>query len=119
MTVTRLVLVLVVAAALRPPPLGAHAFLDHAEPRVGAVVAAPKAVTLWFTEPIEPAFSRIEVDGPDKKPVSTPPLEHPEPRVLSVTLPDLGPGEYQVRWSVVSVDTHPTDGKFSFEIERR
>ena len=31
----------------------------------------------------------------------------------------LQPGEYQVRWSVVSVDTHPTDGKFSFEVERR
>ena len=34
----------------------AHAFLDHAEPRVGNKVAAPpREVTLWFTQKLEPA----------------------------------------------------------------
>ena len=43
----------------------AHAFLDHASPLVGGTVAAaPHEVTLWFTQSIEPAFSRVEVtDG--------------------------------------------------------
>src|SRR5712664_3940649 len=40
----------------------AHAFLDHAEPRVGNKVdAAPREVTLWFTQKLEPAFSTITV----------------------------------------------------------
>ncbi len=40
----------------------AHAFLDHASPLVGGTVAAaPREVTLWFTQNLEPAFSRVEV----------------------------------------------------------
>src|SRR5262249_42509542 len=43
-------------------PVFAHAYLDHASPRVGNTVAqSPKEVMLWFTEKIEPAFSTIEV----------------------------------------------------------
>ena len=40
---------------------GAHAFLDHASPAVGATVPAPREVSIWFTERVEPAFSGIEV----------------------------------------------------------
>ena len=40
----------------------AHAFLDHAEPRVGNKVATPpREVTLWFTQKLEPAFSSVTV----------------------------------------------------------
>jgi len=40
----------------------AHAFLDHAEPRVGSTVsAAPSVVSLWFTQNIEHAFTTVEV----------------------------------------------------------
>jgi hypothetical protein len=43
----------------------AHAFLDHAEPRVGNKVAnPPREVTLWFTQKLEPAFSTLTVTGP-------------------------------------------------------
>ena len=42
--------------------LSAHAFLDHAEPRVGNKVATPpREVTLWFTQKLEPAFSSVTV----------------------------------------------------------
>ena len=40
----------------------AHAFLDHALPAVGSQVrASPSQVTLWFTEKLEPALSRVQV----------------------------------------------------------
>jgi methionine-rich copper-binding protein CopC len=40
----------------------AHAFLDHANPAVGrSVPMSPPAVTIWFTQELEPAFSSIEV----------------------------------------------------------
>ena len=50
---------------LMPLAASAHAFLDHAEPRVGNTVAAsPREVKLWFTQKLEQAFSTIEVtDG--------------------------------------------------------
>ena len=40
----------------------AHAFLDHAEPRVGSTVpTAPRELSLSFTQKLEPAFSSVEV----------------------------------------------------------
>ena len=40
----------------------AHAFLDHAEPRVGSTVQnAPRELSLSFTQELEPAFSTVEV----------------------------------------------------------
>ena len=48
--------------ALLPAAAQAHAFLDHASPKVGSTVAsAPKELLLWFTEKLEPAFSTVEV----------------------------------------------------------
>jgi len=101
---------------LRPPPAAAHAFLDHAEPRVGSTVDAPPTVTLFFTEPVEPAFSRVEVDDDDGKKVQTDAVRHPAPDRLELPLPALPAGEYTVHWAVVSVDTHPTEGRFTFSV---
>ena len=103
---------------LRPPPIHSHAFLDHAEPRVGSSVDAPPSLQLRFTEPIEPAFCRLEVMDPAGKRVDTSKPEHPAPDALRVTLPPLAPGEYTVRWAVVSVDTHPTEGSFTFSVKK-
>ena len=103
---------------LRPPPIHAHAFLDHAEPRVGSSVDAPSSLQLRFTEPIEPAFWRLEVMDPAGKRVDTSAPEHPAPDALRVLLPPLTPGEYTVRWAVVSVDTHPTEGSFTFSVKK-
>lgn len=109
--------VLASALALRAPPAGAHAFLDHAEPRVGSTVEEPPSLTLFFTEPIEPAFSRVKLLDPQDEPVDLPPAENPVPDRLAVRLPALPPGEYTVEWAVVSVDTHPTDGRFTFSVK--
>ena len=102
---------------LRAPPTSAHAFLDHAEPRVGSTVAAPPTeATLVFTEPIEPAFSRIEVLDSAGRRVDTGSPEHPAPEKLGIKLSGLGPGTYTVHWAVVSVDTHETEGSFKFTV---
>ena len=116
----RLVMVAGVLATLlaRPGPARAHAFLDHAEPRVGSTVSSPPALlTLVFTEPIEAAFSRVEVADASGKRIATGPLEHPAPATITVSLPGLAPGSYTVTWAVVSVDTHPTEGHFVFVVK--
>ncbi len=54
---------LILAALLATATLAhAHAFLDHAEPRVGSTLAQPPSqVKIWFTEELEGAFSKIQV----------------------------------------------------------
>ena len=94
----------------------AHAFLDHAEPRVGNKVAtAPREVTLWFTQKLEPAFSSVTVTNAAGQRVDT-----GKPRVsgnqMSVSLRSGGAGTYRVNWRVLSVDTHTTDGSFTFQV---
>jgi hypothetical protein len=97
----------------------AHAFLDHADPAVGRTVqAAPSAVRLWFTEKLEPAFSRAQVFGAADKEVDRGDshVDSQDPTELVVSLPPLAPGTYKVVWRVVSVDTHVTDGHHTFTV---
>jgi methionine-rich copper-binding protein CopC len=95
----------------------AHAFLDHAEPRVGSTVhAAPVAVVLTFTEPVEAGFCRVDVRTEHDAPVTASALDHPKPEELRLPLPPLPPGVYTVHWTVTSVDTHQTEGRFEFTV---
>ena len=94
----------------------AHAMLDRAEPRVGNKVAAPpREVTLWFTQKLEPAFSTVTVTNAAGERVDT-----GKTRVtgsqMSVSLRPDGAGTYHVNWRVLSVDTHTTDGNFTFQV---
>ena len=120
MNARRLFGFLLSAALLSLPRAGhAHAFLDHADPKVGSTVhSSPAAVTLTFTEDVEPAFSKIEVVDGDGKAVPVGPLERPEESSLRVSVPALAGGTYRVNWRVVSVDTHVTEGSFTFAIQR-
>ena len=94
----------------------AHAFLDHAEPRVGSTVpSAPRQLTLTYTQNLEPAFSSVEVSDANGARVDTgkPQIST---SVMRVGLKPLPPGTYKVRWQVLSVDTHTTEGSFSFQV---
>ena len=99
----------------------AHAFLDHASPAVGSSVpAAPSLVTLWFTQDLEPAFSGVTVTNEAGQQVDLGNAQIPQgsPDELRIGLKQLAPGTYLVSWHVVSVDTHPTEGTFTFEVGR-
>ena len=102
-------------------PAAAHAFLDHAEPRVGSTITQmPARVRLWFTQALEPAFSRVHVVDASGKEVDSGDghVDPSDAMLLSVTVPALAPGTYRVQWRVVSVDTHVTEGDYTFEIKR-
>jgi copper resistance protein C len=107
------------ASALVSVSALAHAFLDHAVPSVGATVAqAPAEVTLWFTEPLEPAFSGIAVTkaAGERVDTRTATIDPKDRQELHVPLKQLASGDYKVSWHVVSVDTHPTQGTFTFDV---
>jgi copper resistance protein C len=96
----------------------AHAFLDRAEPRVGGRVrTAPAQVTLWFTERLEPAYSRVQVLNEAGQRVDRDDAAVDEDgRQLRASLMPLPQGTYRVRWRVLSVDTHLTEGDFTFRV---
>jgi copper resistance protein C len=97
----------------------AHAFLDHASPLVGGTVAAaPREVTLWFTQSLEPAFSRAEVTDANGARVDQGNAQV-SGSTMRVGLKPLGAGTYRVRWHVLSVDTHTTQGSFTFHVGGR
>ena len=107
------------ASLFAAAPAYAHAFLDHADPAVGSTVAAsPPLVTLWFTEHIEPAFSTVTVTDAAARRVDLGNAHVPpdNPAELRVEMKPLPPGTYTVHWHVVSVDTHTTEGTFSFDV---
>jgi len=94
----------------------AHAFLDHATPLVGSTVAsAPHEVVLTFTQNLEPAFSTVEVtDGNGAR------VDQGKASVsgntMRIGLKATGPGNYKVNWHALSVDTHTTQGAFTFHV---
>ena len=103
------------------PPAGAHAFLDHASPAVGSTVHAPPSqVRLWFTQKLEPAFSAVQVSDATGKRVDRADVrvDDGDATVLLVSVPQLATGRYRVSWRVLSVDTHVTEGDYSFDVAR-
>ena len=108
-----------IAIAMGAPTIAvAHAFLDNATPKVGSVVTAPpKAIRIQFTQPVEPAFSHIHLFAADGKAVDMGPAATDPSDQTQLSAPIIGalpPGQYEVRWDVLSADTHRTNGHFPF-----
>jgi copper resistance protein C len=97
----------------------AHATLDRAMPPVGSSqTSPPREVVLSFTEDLEPAFSSIEVRNESGTVVSSGKarVDSKQHTQLRVPLKSLPPGTYKVFWRVLSVDTHRTEGNFTFRV---
>lgn len=99
-----------------PVAAHAHAMLDHASPAVGSTVgSAPKEVVLSFTGKLEPKFSSIEVRNANGAAVNIG-AARANGTELRVGLKPLPTGTYKVIWRVLSVDTHRTNGSFTFRV---
>src|ERR1700732_3734094 len=105
--------------AMTPTAALSHAFLNEAAPLVGGrVPASPKEIRLTFSEGIEPRFSGIDLTTGDGRAIATgaAAVDPANDKQLVLALPPLAPGRYRVRWHVVSVDTHRTEGEYSFSV---
>ena len=94
----------------------AHAALHHTSPPAGSTLpTAPTEVSLWFTDNLEGAFSSVEVTDSGGGRV-----DHGKAEVsgnaMRVGIKALSPGSYHVHWRAVSVDTHKSEGDFTFKI---
>ena len=98
-------------------PAFAHAFLEHAEPGAGATLkVAPKRVALSFTEKLEPVFSGVTVTDSAGHSIASGAVVIRGNSIL-VPLRSLAAGTYRVVWDAVSVDTHRTEGAYTFAVK--
>jgi methionine-rich copper-binding protein CopC len=106
---------------IAPAAVRAHAFLDRADPAVGSTVPAPPTVIhLWFTQELEPAFSWVTVTDRSGASVNdgSATIDPSNKSELTVKLKPLSAGMYSVKWHALSVDTHTTEGDFTFQVKR-
>ncbi len=113
---TVLVLLLLGSAA----PASAHAALRDSDPGDGSVVgSAPRHLTLTFTEPVGLLDDSFRVYSPDNRRVRLGEPRHADGAsdTARAALPgDLADGTYTVAWRVVSADSHPVSGAFTFSV---
>jgi methionine-rich copper-binding protein CopC len=94
----------------------AHTDLERSNPPAGRTVrTAPKEVSLWFTESLEPAFSSVEVTNSDGERVDQGGTEV-SGSTMRIGLKALPPGSYRVHWRAISSDTHKVEGNFTFKV---
>jgi copper resistance protein C len=118
----RLVRIIFLATWLGCPGAAlAHAMLVKAVPSVGgSVTGSPSQIRITFSEAVEPRFSGMTIAGADGRAVASEPasVDAADHATLVVVLKErLQPGTYKVAWHAVSVDTHRTQGSFSFEVK--
>jgi len=115
----RAIIAMAVGMLCMPAAASAHAMLERSSPVVGSSVhAAPAAISLRFSEAIEPALCTISLVRSDGAVVAlAAPTVAERGTVLVATVRSaMTMGTYRVHWRVVSVDTHVTQGDFSFRI---
>ncbi|MFE5892401.1 copper resistance CopC/CopD family protein [Streptomyces sp. NPDC056462] len=101
-------------------PASAHAALSATDPEDGAVLkSAPRDLTLSFTESVGLLDDSFRVLDPEGRRLRTGEPEHGSDGgdTARVTLPGkLAEGTYTVAWRVVSADSHPVSGAFTFSV---
>jgi copper transport protein len=106
---------------LTATPAAAHATLTGSSPSDGEVVTtAPREVTLTFSEQVALADDAIRVLDPGGDPAHTGrPTDASTDGAVRHAISlrdDLPDGTYTVAWHVVSADSHPISGAFTFSI---
>jgi len=112
-------LLLAALAATPAPHALAHARLERTAPAAGSAVReSPGRLTLWFSQRVEPAFSKVRVLDAKGEQVNDgiAQVDPTDAKQLDVSLPRLAPGTYRVQWRVLSVDTHVVEGLFTFHV---
>ncbi|POX47794.1 transporter [Streptomyces sp. Ru71] len=101
-------------------PAWAHAVLRGTDPADASVLTtAPDHLTLTFTESVALLDDSVRVFDPGNHRLRTGEPQHAPGRsdTVRVTLPaGQGRGTYTVAWRVVSADSHPVSGAFTYSV---
>jgi copper transport protein len=106
----------VLLAILAGGPAAAHAVLVGTDPQDGTVLdAAPDDLTITFNEPVRAVVDGTTVLAADGSEVAADVAAVDATLVVTPDAP-LADGTYVVSWRVISLDTHPVAGAFSFSV---
>ncbi|WP_241248812.1 copper resistance CopC/CopD family protein [Nocardioides turkmenicus] len=100
-------------------PTEAHAVLKSSTPAEGDVLdVAPTEVTLIFNEPVNMVPESVQVFAPDGTRVEHGKAAHPDgtANAVRIGVASSQRGTYLVSWRVVSADSHPLAGAFTFSV---
>ncbi|MEU0069021.1 copper resistance protein CopC [Streptomyces sp. NPDC006332] len=119
--VRTLVLMLLAATGMllaTAAPASAHAALTGSDPQQGVVVdKAPTQVSLTFSEQVSLSADSLRVLDPKGKPVQDGKPSNVSGTTYSVRLHSgLPDGTYTVAYQVVSADSHPVSGAYTFSV---
>jgi methionine-rich copper-binding protein CopC len=112
----------VVAAAVlasSPGQATAHALVLESNPAQGATLTAPPThVFLRFNSKLEKRLSHVSLAPEKGKPVALPISVNgqDQPDRIDLPLAPLAPGAYVVRYKVLAVDGHITEGILRFSV---
>ncbi|WP_413761256.1 copper resistance CopC/CopD family protein [Streptomyces sp. MMBL 11-3] len=100
--------------------MSAHSAVRDTDPREGTVLkSAPREVTMTFTESVGVTDDSLRVLSPENRRVNADSAEHVPGHADKVRVrlrDDLRDGTFTVAWRVVSADSHPISGAFTFSI---
>ncbi|GAB7040029.1 copper resistance protein CopC [Catenuloplanes niger JCM 9533] len=96
-------------------PASAHAVLQRTTPATQSVVqTAPGDVKLTFSEGVSPVSGKIQVIAPNGDRVGGDPRAEGSTLIIPITADQRG--TYLVSYRVISADSHPVSGAFTFSV---
>ena len=116
----RLVPALLVPALLAAAPSALHVRLTRSDPADHATLrAAPRAISLWFSEAVQLSVTTVRMTGPNGAAVELAPPRMGEGAHAPVIVDVRGQpalGAQQVTWRTMSRDGHAASGTFTFTL---
>ncbi|EHQ59469.1 copper resistance protein CopC [Paenibacillus dendritiformis C454] len=107
---------LLLSLLLHPLTASAHANLASSKPLADAQLdTAPSEIRITFTEGIDAKLSSMTLWDEDGREIGGA-VSGEGDDTLVKALPELKNGIYKVKWQVLSVDTHVTEGSYRFAV---
>lgn len=98
-------------------PASAHSQLISTNPAAESILkSSPKTIELTFSENVETTFGSLRLYNDAGERISTSSPELRAGNIVRVKPPKLEKGTYVVAWNVVSADSHPIRGAFTFSV---
>ena len=105
--------------AWEPVAAAAHAIILESEPAAGAALVEPPArIYLRFNSKLERRLSQVTLHGSDGRPMQLPVVASGHEKADRIVLPlgRLPSGAYRIRYKVLAVDGHITEGVLRFTV---
>jgi copper resistance protein C len=101
------------------PAAFAHAHPKVMVPAADSTGSSPAAISITYSEAVEPKFSTISVtDAGGKKFSTATAMPAPnDPKTMTLALPKLPAGGYLVHWVSVATDGHRMEGQYAFTVK--